>query len=848
MRKRMLSHRTFVTWCAGLTSLAVITSFVMLSAVQTVHADRGIVDLWKAILPLTTVASAMNTGAHPDDEHSATLAYLSLGRGIETTSLIANRGEGGQNEIGDELGNSLGIIRTRELQEASKISNVNLINLSEQINDPIYDFGFSKSPDETLEKWGEQHTYERLIRHIRQVRPDIVIPAFLNEESTHGHHRAINVITVRAFEDAANPSVFPEQIKAGLSPWQVKKLYLPANAKEYTVRIPIGDYDQRYGASYKQLGEESRFMHKSQGMGRHYEEGPDFVYYKLAKSVGPIKQKEADLFEGISTTFEEWAKELAEQKQAGRLSKKIHQLQNDAAQILHAYPDFLQVAKSIHRMKRDVTDTIREAKSADLAAESRVDVLHRLQIKEHQLDKASAKALSLVGKVTTSGNELIPGQTAKVTVTAYNGSQVAIKNVRITLKTPDGWKVKPTGPTTFGQVSYNQRVSVTYDVHIPKDADKFHPYRLPILSSDITYNAFGEDATLHAVPQATVGILPPFSLSLNPNATVLNTLQQNQEIPIQVTVKNYTPDACEPTISLMLPAGWTVKPASSKLTFAQKGETKSISFRVTPSQKVKNGTYEITAKASATGLESHENVQVITYPHIGTTYYIHPAILAIQAFDLKLEKNRKVGYISSGFDQIDHYLRQLGINVVNLDAKAVESGDLQQYDTIVLGIRAYGFRPELIPSNKRLLQYVENGGNLIVQYHKPEDKWTPDLAPYPITIGQPLIKWRVTDENSKVTMLQPTHPLFTTPNKITAQDWNDWVQDRSAYNPSAWGKEYTELISHGDPNEKEFTGTYLTAKYGKGSYTYSSLVWYRQIPNLVPGAIRMFVNMISLKQ
>jgi len=166
----------------------------------------------------------------------------------------------------------------------------------------------------------------------------------------------------------------------------------------------------------------------------------------------------------------------------------------------------------------------------------------------------------------------------------------------------------------------------------------------------------------------------------------------------------------------------------------------------------------------------------------------------------------------------------------------------------VLGIRAYAFRPELIPSNQRLLNYVKNGGNLVVQYHKPEDKWSPELAPYPIKIGSPLIQWRVTDENSKVTTLAPEHPMFNAPNKITDQDWNNWIQDRSAYNPSEWGKEYTELISNGDPGEKEFTGTFLTANYGKGVYTYSSLVWYREIPALVPGSIRMFVNMISQHQ
>ncbi|HZG14709.1 MAG TPA: PIG-L family deacetylase, partial [Candidatus Bathyarchaeia archaeon] len=277
---------------------------------QTAHADRGVVDLWKAIKPLTTIASAMNTGAHPDDEHSAMLAYLALGKGVDTSSIIANRGEGGQNEIGSELGNALGIIRTRELQEASKVTNVTLGILSEEINDPVYDFGFSKSPDETLSKWGQQVVYERLIRKIRELRPDVVIPAFLNEPSTHGHHRAINVITVKAFTDAANPAVFPEHQKRGLQPWQVKKLYVPANKDNYDVAIPVGEYDELYGASYLQLGEESRFMHKSQGMGRHYDEGPNFSYYKLEKTTVLQAPQEKDFFTGIAYTFEDLAKEV----------------------------------------------------------------------------------------------------------------------------------------------------------------------------------------------------------------------------------------------------------------------------------------------------------------------------------------------------------------------------------------------------------------------------------------------------------------------------------------------------------------------------------------------------------
>lgn len=817
-------------------------------APQTAHADRGVVDLWKAIKPLTTIASAMNTGAHPDDEHSAMLAYLSLGRGVDTYSIIANRGEGGQNEIGSELGNALGIIRTRELQEASKITNVHLENLSEKIDDPIFDFGFSKSPDETLEKWGEDIAYERLIRKIRTLRPDVVIPAFLNEPSTHGHHRAINVITVKAFKDAADPHVFPEQLKEGLMPWQVKKLYLPADEKSYTVAVPVGAYDEMYGASYVQLGEESRFMHKSQGMGRHYDEGPSFNYYKLDQAVVKIKDKETDFFDGIAYTFDDLAKEADGQSGGDKVAGDLRRLQTDAKEVIAAYPRFVDVAKEVHEMLADVQKATADVKASRLDAQTKADLLHRLGVKQSQLNKASAEALSLVTKVKPETGELVAGQTTKVIVTAYSGGQGKLAKVNLKLNVPTGWQAKPVGATSFAQLGYNQTVKATYEVTVPAAAALFQPYDAPAVTADVSYSFAGTTATSHAVPADAVAVLPPFSMELSPSAAVLNTLKPGDPIPVKVTVKNYNPGAASTDISLQVPKGWSVEPKASPLAFSAKGETKSVTFTVKAASAVKPDKYTVTAVASSAGKESRHGAQVISYPHIGTTYFVQPAELTIQAFDLQVPEGLKVGYVSSGFDNIDQYLKQLGVNVTNLSAKDIESGDLSQYDTIVLGIRAYGFRPELISSNARLLSYVENGGNLVVQYHKPEDKWKPELAPYPITIGTPLIQWRVTDENSKVTMLAPDHPLFHTPNKITEEDWNHWIQDRSAYNPAQWGKEYTELISNGDPGENEFTGTFLSAKYGKGTYTYSSLVWYREIPALVPGAIRMFVNMVSLHQ
>ncbi|MCY7486075.1 NEW3 domain-containing protein [Paenibacillus alvei] len=846
----MIKGKSASTFCSIVLSVVLGSSVLLSTQAETVSADRGIVDLWKSIKPLTTIASAMNTGAHPDDEHSATLAYLSLGRGINTSSVIAVRGEGGQNEIGSELGQGLGVIRTRELQEASKITNVTLGMLGEQLNDPIFDFGFSKSVEETLEKWGESVAYERLIRKIRELRPDVIIPAFLNENSTHGHHRTINVLTVRAFKDAANPDVYPEHLKQGLQPWQIKKLYLPANDKDYTVRAPIGEYNNIYGASYLQLGEESRFMHKSQGMGRVYDEGATQgdSYYKLDLSTVKTKEKEQDFFDGIAFTFADLAKEISVKSKDNQIAKDLQALQQDADRIVAAYPSFANVLKEVHGMKADVQTALADVKKSSLDAVTKEDLLHRLHVKEEQLNKASMEAASVVVKVKPDANELVAGQTTKVVVTAFNGGSTQLNSLKLSLNVPAGWTATPVGTTSTGKLGYNETASAVFEVKVPADAPLFKPYEASVFQGKVDYEAYKTATTLQATPQNAVAVLPPYSMTLSPSATILNTLKPGEPIPVKVTVRNYTPGASKATVSLNVPAGWTSEPAAEELSFAAKGETKSVAFSVKAASNVRPGKFTVTATAKNGNVQSTQGTQVIQYPHIGKTYLVQPAELQIQAFDLKTPEKWKVGYVSSGFDNIDQYLRQVGVNVVNLDAKDIESGDLSPYNAIVLGIRAYAFRPELIPSNQRLLNYVKNGGNLVVQYHKPEDKWSPDLAPYPIKIGSPLIQWRVTDENSKVTTLASEHPMFSAPNKISDQDWNNWIQDRSAYNPSEWGKEYTELISNGDPGEKEFTGTFLTANYGKGVYTYSSLVWYREIPALVPGSIRMFVNMISQHQ
>ena len=284
--------------------LLVASLFPPISLAQEKNAAD--VELWNVVKPLDTTVTFLNTGAHPDNERSDFLAYLSRGLGVKTASLIANRGEGGQNAIGNELGNALGIIRSNEMIEAAKVNGVKAYHLSETTSNAIYDFGFSKSPDETLDKWGEEVTYERLIKFIRTYQPDIIMPSFLNVASQHGHHRAISMYyPIKAFEDAADPSVFPEQLENGLEPWQVKKLYLPVSAKDATTSIEIGDYDSIYGMSYPQLGEASRYLHKSQGMGNDIPVAPRQTHLQLAKSA--VDTESSDLFAGIPYDFHGWA-------------------------------------------------------------------------------------------------------------------------------------------------------------------------------------------------------------------------------------------------------------------------------------------------------------------------------------------------------------------------------------------------------------------------------------------------------------------------------------------------------------------------------------------------------------
>lgn len=800
------------------------------------------VDLWNAVKPLGTTVTFLNTGAHPDDERSDFLAYLSRGLGVKTSSLIANRGEGGQNEIGNELDNGLGIIRSREMIEAAKITGVKAYHLSETTSDPIYDFGFSKTPEETLENWGEDLTYERLIRFIRTYQPDIVMPSFRDVDTQHGHHRTMSILSEKAFKDAANPAIFPEQLKEGLSVWQVKKLYLPAESKDTaTTSIEIGMYDPIYKMTYPQLGEESRYMHKSQGMGNDIPAEPRQVHLELIKTAVETN-KSSNLFAGIPYNFKEWAQKLP--KQEKDLQVHFTKLQESLDSIISAYPSNDQVFDKTQKALKDVRQIQKKTEKAKLDPQVKADLLHKLSLKEEQLQIASMESAELSVEATPETAVLTKGQKTTVKVKLQNNGKKKLKKVAAELVVPENWKVSKTASAK--DLDPGKKAELTYEVQVPKDAAYYHAYVDSVIRTKVQFEDSGtQTSQIHELGE-TIAVLPDVGLTLSPEDIVVNTADIQNEIPVTVKVKNYFNGKNTASVSLAVPEGWKVSPSKEEVSFKAQLEEKEVDFKLTPPSNIQDGSFAIHAKAVANGQTFDSTVQEINYDHIGTFYYLYDAQVNGVAFELLKNDQLKIGYIDSGFDMVADYLTNTGFNITKLTEQDLATGDLNQYDTIVTGIRAYLSRKDLVAHNDRLHKYVEDGGHLVVQYHKPSDGWdAKTTAPYPLTLGNPSIKWRVTDENAKVTVLKPDSSLFSYPNKITESDWANWVQERGLYYPMEWDKNYETFVSMADPNEEPFDGGILMAKHGKGTYLYTNLVFYRQIQGQVPGGYRIFTNLIS---
>lgn len=806
------------------------------------NEDSSKVDLWRSVNPLNTTVSFMNTGAHPDDERSDFLAYLSLGLGVETTSIIANRGEGGQNQIGRELYNPLGIVRSNEMIEATKITNVSTYHLSEKIDDPIYDFGFSKTPEETLEIWGEELTHERLIHQIRSLKPDIVMPAFRDVPTQHGHHRAMTILTERAFADAADPNVYPEHLEEGLETWQIKKLYLPAESEDTaTTKIDISAKDEIYGMTYPQLGEKSRYLHKSQGMGREIPDDQEvIVHLDLERNATDATEKE-DIFEGIPYDFAEWADIVT--NDYPEIADEFKSLQTKLDEVVEAYPsesDLFNRSQEALEETRSLHERVKNTISGDYLS----TILNKLSVKIEQLEEVNYLSSQLTVESSIDSAILVQGQKASVTVKLVNNGQHTIEKLTLELDSPADWTIDE--ETFLVDLAAGATKEVKINLTVPTDATYFDPYKEAVISLKVNYGDEKRTVERMEYLDETIAVLPDVSLTLNPENVVVNTANVQEEIEINVIAKNYAGENTKAIVSLDLPENWTVENDEQKISFTEKLEEKELSFKVKPAEDVEDGNVDIQAVAEVNGKELKNTVQEISYDHIKDSYYIYPSKVNGVAFELLSEKNLKVGYVDSGMDEIAENLKNIGLDITLLEESDLATADLSQYDTIVTGIRAYRSREDLIKHNDRLLDYVKKGGHLVTQHNLPGEWNDNNFSPYPITAGSPSIKWRVTDQNAKVTVIQPDASLFNYPNKIKDSDWDNWVQERAIYFPSDWADEYETFISMKDEGDTEpYTSGILKAEYGEGTHIYTNLVWYRQIQNQVPGGYRIFTNLIT---
>lgn len=788
-----------------------------------------ILDLQK--LPVS--GTVLQVGAHPDDEDNALLAYLSKGLHLNTYYLVATYGEGGQNEIGPELYEALGVLRSQELASARTIDGAVQLYLG------AYDFGFSKSGAEALQKWGHDEFLARMVRFLRVYRPDIVLTHH-DTVSGHGHHQAVGTLILEAFDAAADPNKFPEQItKEGLLPWQVKKLYV--TDKNPTVQVNVGEFNPVLGRSYHEIGMLARSMHKCQGMVGPGLKGDQIRGYKLVRSVLPVPAKEGSLGEGLDFSLNAITDGLGEALETLiPINHKIAELDERIQAILAKFTptnpyavaeDLLKGLDLVRQLEDDVFASSLTDASKDLVGK-------RLRDKEKDFVQAAQDMFATSLDVTADDTDVIPGQSFTVTVSFWNRGEQPVENVRLALSLPRGWVVAGEAPAV-STLGYNKKAEAKFKVTVPANAsftDAFDPSPVQAIAS---WEVMGTRLTITG--EAEIRTVPAIAVSLNPEKLMVPVSRGATKRTVSVKLRNNTKGAVSGQVKLDLPRGWTVSGSGNTFAMKAEGEETSVALDVTIPAGTASGAYALRAAANYDGGSSDIGYQIIAYPHINTKYLYKPAEATVAVIDVKVAPNLKVGYISSGFDDVPDYLAQMGVDVKLLTVDDLNAGDLSKYDTIVLGIRAYLSRADLVANNPRLLEYVKNGGNLIVQYNKTSE-WKSDFAPYPIVVSSN----RVTVEEAPMTVLAPEHVLFNAPNKITAQDWDGWIQERGLYFPNQWAAEYTPLVACNDPNEPTQKGSWLIANYGKGTYIYTALVWYRQLDGLVPGGYRIFANMISL--
>jgi LmbE family N-acetylglucosaminyl deacetylase len=822
----------------------------------------GEVELRQALERLNTLGSAMMIGAHPDDEREAVLAYLALGRHVRAAYLSLTRGEGGQNLIGSEQGDELGVLRTQELLSSRRIDG------AEQYFTRAIDFGFSKTAAETLEKWPREKVLADVVWNIRRFRPDVVLLVFSGTpRDGHGHHQVSSILGREAYTAAADPSRFPEQL-AYVQPWQAKRLMMnagggpggpggPNQQKEQKEQkeekqdpdrldLDVGIYSPELGASYGEIGGASRSANRSQGTGAAERKGSQ--KNPLLTVAGPKATK--DIFEGIDITWNR----LPGGAEIGALLKQA------LDSYVPAHPEAL--LPQLARVRPLVAAMTGPGK--DPWAERKLKELDEAMVLASGLWLEAQASFASVG----DRYAVSPGGSLRVTMQALvrNPVQVTLQGIRVT--GIDG--IPPLNiastvlvnnqpsqfPTTI-KIPENQPATQPYWLQQPKDGPLYsipdprllgNAENAPALEAHFNVRLAGTDLEIvrpvhfrytdrvYGELVRPLVIAPPAAIGLSSDALVFATAASRKiEVPIRATTAKIAGD-----LHLEVPNGWKVEPASRHFEIAMPGDRASLAFEITPPQAEARGKLRAVAQLGAQRITTGS--VVIDYPHIAAQTLFPPAELSLVRSEIKI-LSKKIAYLMGTGDEVPAALEQLGCEVTILTPADLMRGDLSRFDAIVTGVRAFEAHPEeFVPAAPRLQEYASNGGTVIMQYNQVQATGLDvPIGPYPFHLSRE----RVTVEDAPVTFPNPQLPLLQSPNRITAEDFAGWVQERGNYFADKWDPRYTPVVETHDPGEEPLQGGMLYAKVGKGAFIYSSFAWFRQLPAGVPGAYRVFANMLS---
>ncbi len=890
--------------------------------------DRGTPALAQDLRRLATRASLLMIVAHPDDEDGGMLAYESRDVGADTSLLTLNRGEGGQNIMSADFWDQLGQVRTQELLAAGQFYGVH------QYFTRVADFGFSKTLAESLKLWGHDRVLYDCVRVVRLTRPLVVSSVFAgNVSDGHGQHQVSGLMAQEVYRLAGDPSVFPDQIKAGLLPWSPLKVYArvpfarvtdkgiydyatghwePVRFKNYatgqsiegvpkaTVEIPEGTYEPLFGRSYLSVAREGLGQQKSQNGGLGEPRRGPFAspYHLYASRVGGAPPDfEHSIFDGLDITLQGIADDAPEPDRAAwraRLQPLEASVAAATAALDAEHPEKTApaLAQGLHQ-----TETLLAALDhATLPVEARYNMRHELEVKREQFNQALLDALgvSLQAVVTPSAAPgrpglfpglgpgqptpptAIVGQPLAVSLRVANQGAVplTLQSAELTPQAGGAWQIALAGGNPDGPLAPGSARELTFQTTVPPDAPLTEPYfarptleqafydlldprylnqpEMPYpLAAAVHLRYAGEDLHAAAVVQTIQPLLgpgptpqplllaPAISVAIAPRAGILPL--GSRSLPVAVTVHSSVPGPASGQVHLDLPHGWTAEPASIPFAMSKGGEDQVLHFAVAPGT-VDTKPYTITAVAEFAGHEFRQDFQTVGYKGLRPYPYVQPATYRTTGTDVKVAPDLRVAYVMGTGDDVPQSLTDLGIHVAMLSPQDLATADLGAYDAILLGIRAYAARPELAQLNGRLLDYTRRGGVVVVQYQTPE--FDHNFGPFPLSLsGDPE---KVVEEDGPVTLPLPNDPLLSWPNRITAADFNGWVEERGHGFLRSWDPHYIAPTEMHDTGQDPQRGGLVYTRYGQGAYVYVAFAFFREMPEGVSGAFRLMANLISL--